>query len=136
MIASCGVREDESIVNCNIDSGPCMRENGAQQLTVTFDAGPKPISTMKRLNFSVGLKRGDEAVRDADAFLTLSMPGMYMNENRVTLNHSSDGVYTGEGVIPRCTTGKKIWMAEVSVKNPRGQAETPVSASFVFKVSK
>ncbi len=57
----------------------------------------------------------------------LSMPGMYMGENRVMLKRSPDGTYSGKGVIPKCRSGRRLWKATVTVPGAG-------AAGFLFNV--
>jgi hypothetical protein len=96
--------------DCLIDTGPCSKSAGAQK--VVFDISPKPVRAMKELTFTVRLDGGNIP---PSLVLNLSMPGMYMGRNEVTLKKTRDGGYSGRGVIPRCPSGKKLWQAEIDI---------------------
>jgi len=95
--------------DCNFDRGPCIKIiNNAE---VTFDINPKPVKTMEELSFTVNLK----GIDPEKLIVSLDMPGMYMGENRVLLKESSNGKFTGKGVIPGCSTGGKLWRATIEI---------------------
>jgi hypothetical protein len=96
--------------DCLINEGICSKAVGAQK--VVFDISPKPVRAMKELTFTVRLDGGN---MPPSLVLDLSMPGMYMGRNEVTLKKTGDGGYSGRGVIPRCPSGKKLWQAEIDI---------------------
>jgi hypothetical protein len=96
--------------DCLIDAGTCSKSAGAQK--VVFDISPKPVRTMKELTFIVRLADGN---MPPSLVLDLSMPGMYMGRNEVTLKKTRDGSYSGRGIIPRCPSGRKLWQAEIDI---------------------
>ncbi|NOX20643.1 MAG: hypothetical protein GXO99_05200 [Nitrospirae bacterium] len=99
-------------VDCEINSGPCIKEIGGS--TVVFDITPKPVRAMRRLEFSIAIKQ-KETLKEDRLLLKLSMPGMDMGENAVLLHRSEDGTYKGQGVIVRCPSGKTIWRADIEI---------------------
>ena len=100
----------EQPADCLIDRGPCSTTAGTQR--VVLDISPKPVRAMKELTFTIHVGgRG----APPSLLLSLSMPGMYMGRNIVTLKKISGDSYSGKGVIPRCPSGKRLWQAEVSV---------------------
>ncbi|MGO9611787.1 MAG: hypothetical protein ACLPX5_01980 [Dissulfurispiraceae bacterium] len=111
---------DES--KCDFQKGPCAKN--IAYLEVTLDITPKPVKAMEELFFSIVIKGGPT---DESLVLYLAMPGMYMGGNEVILKKASDGRYIGKGIIPRCSTGKRLWSATVDVPL-KGKAE------FLFDV--
>ncbi len=89
---------------------------------------------MKRLRFSVTAMHGGKAIEATHVSVSLSMPGMYMMENNIPLRRVSDGRYEGEGVIVRCTSGRRVWRADISLRRPGEDRSGPV-ASFHFRVA-
>jgi len=86
---------------------------------------------MSELAFSIALTRGNKPVTDASSvLLDLSMPGMFMGNNRPILKKVNDGRYEGSGVIIRCLSGKKTWQAEVAVT----RANKTSVVDFLFEV--
>jgi hypothetical protein len=73
---------------------------------------------MVEISFDVELPRYDG---DALPRVELSMPGMEMGRNRVPLARSGDGVFRGTGVFVRCPSGRREWVATVTVPD-RGKA--------------
>jgi len=55
-----------------------------------------------------------------------------MGENRIRLPAIGDGRYAGKGVLLRCATGQRDWVAEVVVRLP-GAGEQ--RARFVFQAA-
>ncbi len=95
---------------CDVSRGTCTATSG--NTIVTLDISPKPVRAMKELFFTVTLKG---AKIQAPLLLVLSMPGMYMGRNEVSLKQVSDGSFTGRGIIPRCPSGKKLWQADIAI---------------------
>ena len=124
----------EELIDCEINRGPCTRNVGRTGMTAALDIEPKPVSPMTRLLFRIDLKRNGLPVTDRDIALNLSMPGMYMAQNRVKLVHRGEGRYEGEGTIVRCPSGKKIWKAEVLLERPAAGEGGPPSAAYLFRV--
>ena len=79
---------------------------------------------MKDLTFDVTLSGG----KPADApYIDLGMPGMKMGPNRVPLTPAGDFHYQGKGIIVRCPSGKKTWLATITVPGMG-------SVAFIFDV--
>ena len=112
----------ESLVNCSIQQGPCIKDLGG--MTVTLDILPKPVIAMKDLKFQVILS-GEKPI--TNPYIDLGMPGMDMGPNRVELRAVKDSVYEGQGIIVRCPSGRRTWKATVTLPEA-GQVE------FVFDV--
>jgi hypothetical protein len=120
---------EENRTDCDFQHGSCLIETG-EGMTIEFDIQPKPVAAMSDLTFIVNLSRGGSPVTDASTALDLSMPGMFMGNNRPVLKQVYDGRYEGMGIITRCPSGKKTWLAEVTVEHAGKKAV----ASFVFEV--
>ncbi len=116
---------------CSFEKGPCAARLGDSGISLMIT--PAPVPSMKDLRFVVELS-GPEVEYIASVHLGLEMPGMYMGENIIILQHTDWGRYEGRGVIPACPSGKRLWSALVSVV-PEG--EGPVrSAEFLFEVAR
>jgi nitrogen fixation protein FixH len=89
---------------------------GTQEVTLSL--APWPPRAMEEISFDVELPRYDG---DALPRVELSMPGMEMGRNRVPLARSGDGVFRGTGVFVRCPSGRREWVATVTVPD-RGKA--------------
>lgn len=99
-------------------------------LTIDFDLSPKPLKAMNDLTFSVRLNKADEPVSTATVTIDLTMPGMYMGKNQITLSPQGPGKYVGTGVVTICPMHGKIWQADVSAQ---GQ-DFVATAAFRFEV--
>ena len=91
---------------------------------VRFAITPQPVRAMKLLLFKVTLQDYGEP---QSIIVDLSMPNMIMGINQVTMKKSSSGVYEGQGIIPICPTGKKLWQARIIIDNQ-------VEGKFFFDV--
>ena len=112
----------ESLINCDIQKGPCTKELAG--LKVSLDILPRPVRAMKDLKFHVILS-GEKKI--PAPYIDLGMPGMNMGPNRVELRCVSDNVYEGQGIIVRCPSGRRTWKATVTLPEV-GKVE------FVFDV--
>ena len=103
-------KKADASVNCEIQAGACVQslEGGR----VTLEILPRPVTAMTDLTFRVTL--AGLSPEDAPG-IDLGMPGMSMGPNHVTLEKTSEGVYTGTGVIVRCHSGRTLWQADVTV---------------------
>ncbi|MFO0753604.1 MAG: hypothetical protein U0411_09810 [Thermodesulfovibrionales bacterium] len=133
LLSGCGKGSDASKAECAINAGPCVGEAVPDGLSVSFDIGPKPVSSMSPLTFSVFLQEKKRTITDAKVTVDLTMPGMYMGGNKTALSLTESGRYEGKGVIPRCPSRRKIWKAEVMVERPSHPGRT-ATASFIFEV--
>jgi len=126
-VAAVGPR---SAPTCQLSRGPCARSVGAA--TVTLDVDGRPLRTMRDLVFSVRVSPPGAAA-SRDGRIALVMPGMYMGENRVALTLVGAGQWRGRGVIVRCPTGNRTWIAEVELPATT-TGQQPLAASFRFEV--
>ena len=90
------------------------------------------MNTMKELPITVTVSRGGAPLDGATVEVAFAMKEMNMGENRVLLTATGPGRHVGQGVLVRCHSGRKDWIATVTVR-PAGGA--PVSAAFPFTVS-
>jgi hypothetical protein len=109
-------------VNCDVHRGPCSQK--LQGNEILLDISPKPVKAMADLKFTVTLTGKQGA---SIPFIDLGMPGMKMGPNQVFLKSEGKGVYSGNGTIIRCPSGKRIWKARVTVPD-KGFVE------FIFDV--
>jgi len=77
---------------------------------VTLDISPKPVTAMQDLTFTVTVSEGCSPV---PTMIDLSMPGMVMGENRVSLKKIGENTFRGTGIIVRCPSGRKTWQASI-----------------------
>lgn len=134
--AGCSRQAEVAYTDCQIDEGPCVKMIAPGEITAVFDIQPKPVKTMSGLNFSLSLLKGDTPLADADVVVELTMPGMYMAENRIVLRHKGDGRYEGKGVIVRCPSGKRVWKCRVVISDPHTRTPASLSADYTFEVKK
>ncbi len=102
---------------CNIHQGPCTITEGRHNVTLNIE--PKPVSAMKELTFSLTVTPCDKL--PGTLLLDLSMPGMEMGKNQVTLVRKSGCIYEGKGIIVRCMSGRTLWRVTIlsdELKNP------------------
>jgi len=93
--------------DCNIHEGPCTKKAGTA--TVTLDITPRPVRHMEELLFSLTVKPCS-SLPDT-LMLDLSMPGMDMGKNQVSLVKTGNCLYRGKGIIVKCKSGRKLWKA-------------------------
>jgi hypothetical protein len=100
------------MVNCDVHSGSCKQR--LNELDVILEISPRPVKAMQELQFKLTLS-GRKQMPTASPYIDLGMPGMNMGPNRVILTPVGQGMYTGQGIIVRCPSGKRIWQAIVTV---------------------
>lgn len=92
-----------------IHSGPCTKQAGDRQ--VTLDISPKPVRHMQELTFRVTMAPAEGL--PSSLILDLSMPGMMMGKNQVTLKRQPGGAWEGKGIIVKCRSGRTLWQATI-----------------------
>ncbi|HCC68558.1 MAG TPA: hypothetical protein DEP99_01535 [Nitrospiraceae bacterium] len=130
-LTACIKQSEGSKIDCDIHAGYCSKIIAEDNINVIFDCNPKPVKSMSELLFSVSLKEKDKPITDARVEIDLTMPGMFMGDNRILLVHKENGRYEGKGVIVRCPSGKRIWKADVIIERP---LKKTVRTSYVFEV--
>ena len=115
-------KDDSAVVDCDIHHNTCTQK--LKETVVRLDVSPKPVKAMTDLTFKIILK-GKQPLEAP--YIELSMPGMKMGPNRVSLRVLEPGVYGGTGIIVRCPSGKRIWKATVTVQDMG-------SVEFIFDV--
>jgi len=118
---------------CDLAAGPCAR--AVAGALVTLEIAPRPLRAMRDLELTVDARRGALPIPDGVVDVALTMPGMYMGENRVRLAPLGGGRYRGRGVLVRCPSGRHTWSAEVTVAPREPASAAPVRASFTFDVA-
>ena len=121
-LAASTVFAGSATINCQAHEGVCALPLGNE--TVTLEITPRPVTAMQDSTFLVKISGNQPAQAP---YLDLGMPAMKMGPNRVQLKPTGDGAYTGKGVIVRCKSGRRTWLANVVVP---GAGE----AKFVFDV--
>jgi len=102
-------KDGDAGADCDPHAGSCTTTAGRYE--VTLDITPKPVVHMEELTFDVSF--GDKVPESETLVLDLSMPGMDMGRNRVTMEKGEDGHYRGKGIIVRCASGRTLWRATV-----------------------
>lgn len=120
---------------CAISAGPCEARMAEAGATVTLEIEPRPVRALADLTFTVRARRGALPLGGADGEIALSMPGMYMGENRVRLASLGGGVYRGKGVIVRCPSGHRSWSAEVILRPREPATAAPLRAAFALELA-
>jgi hypothetical protein len=122
--------KNDKKADCDISAGPCMRVMAKENIRVLFAVEPSPVKPMKDLLFIINLEEKGRPLTDAEVYLDLTMPGMFMGVNRPVLTHKGEGRYEGKGVLPQCPHGGKVWEAEAGIEIKGRRA----SVSYVFEV--
>jgi nitrogen fixation protein FixH len=119
---------------CDLAAGPCTRPlpGGGE---VTLEVAPRPLRTMRELTVAAELKTGPPAPPPDPSpavSVSFSMPGMEMGENRTALAPAGPGRYAGRAVLVRCPSGRRAWVADVTVGGP---GASPRAARFTLTVA-
>lgn len=114
---------------CDLAAAPCTAEAGG--LTIALDLG-RTLVTMKDLPIVVEVRRAGAPADGALVEVAFAMRDMNMGENRVALAAAGPGRYAGQGVLVRCGSGRKDWIASVTVRVP-GLAPASVQVPFAVR---
>lgn len=108
---------------CDLGGGPCTVSlpGGGE---VAFELGPRPLRAMRELAAVATVTVDGAPVEGAAVEVALSMPGMEMGENKVALRADAPGRHVGRVTVVRCMSGRRDWVAEVSVARPGGERRT------------
>ena len=98
------------------DAATALSENTAAQrageMNVLIALNPYPPVGFEPADFEVTLTDADgQAINDASVNLDLTMPGMWMPPNQLTLTPASDGKYSATGRF----TMRGLWRIEVTI---------------------
>lgn len=121
--------------DCDLSAGPCQRLLPGAEVRVTLEVTPRPVRAMADLTFTVGAWREGLPLKEWEAEIALTMPGMYMGENRVRLAPIGPGAFQGRGVIVRCPSGRRTWSAEVILRPRQPATAAPLAATFTFDLA-
>jgi nitrogen fixation protein FixH len=113
---------------CDLALGPCTGQAG--DLAVTLDLG-RTLATMRELPASVEVRQAGAPLEGSLVEVAFAMKDMNMGENRITLKATGAGRYQGPAVLVRCHSGRRDWVATVTV---RRQGAPPASVAFPFAV--
>ena len=93
----------------NIHGGPCTISAGNHSITLNIE--PKPVKAMQELTFNLRITPCDKL--PDKLILDLSMPGMQMGKNQITLVKKSSCLYDGKGIIVRCMSRQTLWQVTI-----------------------
>ncbi len=122
---------------CDLADGACTGslDGGGE---VTLELSPRPLRTMRELAVRATVReptrsepRATSAPQLQRVSVSFSMTGMEMGENRVALGRGAFDAYDGRAVLVRCPSGKRAWIADVSVARA---GAAPGTARFTFTV--
>lgn len=99
---------------CDVGASPCTRVLPAGD-EVTLELGPRPLKMMTELAAVVTVRRGAAPAEPDGITVSFEMPGMRMGKNEVRLARTSAGRFEGKAVLVRCPSGRKDWIATVSL---------------------
>jgi nitrogen fixation protein FixH len=113
-------RRVTAVAPCDLQAGPCTRPlpGGGE---VTLELGPRPLRAMTDLAVRVTV-RGAPAAPEVSVWW--SMRGMSMGENRSRLAPAGEGRFEGKGVLVRCPSGSRAWLADVELATPGAEPRT------------
>lgn len=99
---------------CDAGAGPCTQPlaGGGE---VTLELSPRPLRTMAELTVRVLVRAPGGAGEAERVDVSFAMPGMEMGENRAVLSAAGPGRWEGTAVLVRCPSGRRGWIADVSV---------------------
>jgi len=120
--------------DCAISAGPCERPVAGSEARITLEITPRPVRAMADLDFAVRARRGAAPAGESEGEIAITMPGMYMGENRVRLARLGDGSFRGKGLIVRCPSGRRAWSAEVTLRQREPSTAAPLRATFTFEL--
>lgn len=110
--------EIKDFIVCDVHNNACDFQILDEKKEVLVDGvlqlNPKPVKAMQDVNFQLDLKKS--TIEFSDIILDLTMPAMYMGDNKVSLKKSGENQYAGKGVFPECTTPDRRWNIKVIFK--------------------
>jgi nitrogen fixation protein FixH len=111
-----------AVLPCDLNATPCTRglPGGGE---VTLDLGPRPLKMMTDLAAVVTLRQGGAPAEPDAVTIAFAMPGMQMGKNEVRLARAGAGRFEGKAVLVRCPSGRKDWIATVTVGRGGASAE-------------
>ena len=115
------------VSDCDLNRQSCSVDlPGGGQVALAFSSSPIPVMQSFGIKAHV-VDLGNEAVEAVE--IDFAGADMNMGFNRQPLIVSGDGKYTGEAMIPVCTTGRMRWQTTLLIKTSRRQIAVP----FLFE---
>ncbi len=130
LMAACGTEQATQLPqrelrvesDCEVHQRSCAAIGGGVRIELRLGKGE-----LKALSpFPVRLEL--EGVEAHAVSLEFNMPGMEMGQNRYRLLADGAGGWSGEAMLPICSTGRLDWLAVVVVDSSKEQ----LSANFPF----
>lgn len=107
--------EEKEFVNCDFKNNKVCNFSKIKKDEILFrgtlDLNPKPVVSMKEITFTLVLDY--QKFTPEEILLDLTMPEMYMGDNKVRLTKKQDNIYEGKGIFPECTSKFTKWNIEV-----------------------
>lgn len=100
---------------CDLRAGPCTSAIDGDT-RVSFAIEPKAIPLVKPLQLEVRLQGLDASQVEVD----FSGVDMNMGFNRLRLEQTGEGAFSGEGMLPICVREAMQWEAKVLITTSRG----------------
>lgn len=95
--------------SCHLNNAVCTYNLDGTEVKFFNDGDIRPLKKFKLI-----LQANELNIQSAN--VSLSMPGMVMAENRFTFKAAGVDNWYSEIIIPVCTTGRRDWTAEISIK--------------------
>jgi nitrogen fixation protein FixH len=115
---------------CDLGGGACTLDVGGGT-AVRLELGPRPLGTMADLVVDARVSVAGAPLEGAQVTVAFEMAGMPMGPNRSALAPAGAGRYTGAAVLVRCPSGRRDWIARVTVVPAGGAPRTGAVALTV-----
>lgn len=111
--------------DCDLTRQSCTVQ--MDQVTLTLEIQPHPISTLTPLNYRVII----EGVDVSEVIVSLQGVEMFMgiNQTALTAIEGQPGLFEGTGELAICTTGEMLWRLTVAAETTAG----PLNTWFEFR---
>ena len=115
----------EAATDCDLRTAPCRQAVASGW--VSFSISPREIPLMQTLSLLVST----EGIEVDEVVVEVRGLNMAMGLNRTRLIQASDGLWSGETILPVCSQRKMEWEAAVQLR-AKGRYELP----FVFHTTR
>ncbi|MCS7204654.1 MAG: hypothetical protein NZ853_03055 [Leptospiraceae bacterium] len=114
------VEEIKDFILCDVHKEIChftiQDEKKQTFIEGKLNLSPKPVYTMKEIQFQLEFTKSN--IHQPEILLDLTMPAMYMGENKVIMKKVSDNLFEGKGIFPECTSDDRRWNIKILMKTP------------------